>query len=216
MPVRSIVSRCGLAALLSLVACGWDPTSSSGETGRISFSYSGVESGRFVAIGGAENGGDREYAVSSLFQRSVHLPVTLVINGSVRLGNGSDAELTILVPPMVARTVCPAGFYPCEASATLVLKARSAVPGDERVYRNRSIEVNVSEVTEQRVRGTFEMTAEQLSPSGAYNGRAVEVRSGEFDVPVVDLPPEFAGPSLTSFRVSGKARGAHSTSSAVH
>jgi len=49
--------------------------------------------------------------------------------------------------------------------------------------------LNVSEVTAQRARGTFEMVVQQLSDSGTFTGPTIEVHSGEFDVPIVDVPP---------------------------
>lgn len=33
------------------------------------------------------------------------------------------------------------------------------------------------------------MTGDQLSSSSQFTGRTIEVRSGEFDVPICDLPP---------------------------
>jgi hypothetical protein len=217
MRICSILSRCGLAALLWLAACSGDSTSASDlNDGQISFSYSGAESGRFVARGDFENDNNREYAIASVYQRSVNLPIILYINGSMRLDNGSEVKLTILAPPVAVMTSCSPGLYGCEASATLVLSARSGSLNEDRVYATRSIEVDVTEVSEQRARGTFSMTVEQVSSTGQFTGRTIEVHSGEFDVPVVDLPTELAGPSPTSSGVSGKTRTTRSTNLAVH
>lgn len=185
MAIRSTLSRCGLAALLTLAACDGDPTSPL-DSGRISFSYSGAESGSFVAKGRAEDGNDPRYAFATIHQPSWHLPTTLFINGSMRLGNGTDVKLTISAPHLVSRTLCSPGFYPCPASANLVLNAGSGLPSEERFYHARSIDVNVREVTEQRARGTFELTVDRLSDSGQFTGSMIEVHSGEFDVPIVD------------------------------
>lgn len=38
-----------------------------------------------------------------------------------------------------------------------MLNARSDFPNEYRVYHTQSIDVNVSEMTEQRARGTFEI-----------------------------------------------------------
>lgn len=197
MPIRSILPRFGLAVVLSLAACGGDSTGSGSTDGRILFSYSGAESGRFVAKGYAENGTDPEYAYASLFRSSINSPALLVIRGSMRLDNGYDARLTIVAPSVVARTGCVPGLYGCDTSAEFVLKARSGSTNEDRIYLSRSIEVDVTEVAEQRARGTFTITLEQVAQTGAFNGRAVEVHSGEFDVPVVDLP---AGSASASWR----------------
>lgn len=186
--MRSTLSRCVLAALLTLAACSGDSTSPA-DSGRISFSYSGAESGRFVAKGSAKTGNDPDFAYASLFQRSVHLPTFLVINGSMRLGDGTIVKLRIVARPVVIRSVCAPGFFPCEASANLVLNARSDLPNENRDYHSRSIDLNVSEVTAQRARGTFEMVVQQLTDSGTFTGPTIEVHSGEFDVPIVDVPP---------------------------
>ena len=206
MTIRSILACCGLAALLSLVACRGDSTSSDSADGRILFSYSGTESGRFVAKGDAENGNDAEYAVASLFQSSPGSLPILVIEGSMRLDNRYDAKVTILAPPGVGRTECVPGLYGCTTYGSLNLKARSGITSEDRSYVSRSIVVNVSEVTETRVRGTFDMTLEQVSSTGEFTGRTVEVRSGEIDVPGVSGPPRGPGSALTSLPVRGEPR----------
>lgn len=186
MPLRSIVSRAGLAAVLFVAACTRDSTTATDPSdGRINFSYAGAESGRFVARGDSQTVSGREYAFASLYPTNASLPTAVVINGSMRLANGSDARVTIFAPPVLGRSSCPPGLYGCVVSARLVLNVRSSAPAEARVYDTRLIEVNLTEVNPQRVRGTFTMTAEEVAASGYFNGRTIEVRTGEFDVPLV-------------------------------
>jgi len=171
----------GTAALaLALAACKDSTGSGPNPSGALSFTYTGAETGEFDASGSFDPDANDlpDYGVGFVMRGE------LVILASDRLANGRSHLFVLYAPPAVSTTTCTAATpqSSCQIRAEF-LTGVSSDPnqGNTGLYAGRVGNVQVTEIANNRVRGSFSITVER---TGATEG-SIEVQTGIFDVPVV-------------------------------
>jgi len=171
----------GTAALaLALAACKNDSTGSDDdETGDLSFTYSGAISGQFNASGEFDrnNTSQAEFGVAVVEEGEVVLLAADQVQAN-------RADVFIMSVPASERTTTCAPNSPV-ANCTIFgfFAVGFTGPNDpepDAQYGGYEGTVQITELTKDRVRGTFSLRLEDDT------GRsAVEARSGSFDLPIV-------------------------------
>ncbi|CAA9339693.1 MAG: hypothetical protein AVDCRST_MAG89-2557 [uncultured Gemmatimonadetes bacterium] len=178
---RTIHKLFGSAAIvLALAACGDSTGNEDSNRGSIAFSYSGAESGSFDADGEFRRG----VTTSTTFSAAVidEDGITLIGN-EARTNNRSDLFLMV-VPERRGTTTCTADDFDCEMLALFLLNASDTDQLSDGFFGGTDGSVNVTGLTENRVRGTFSLNLEDIE-STAGTPAIVRLRSGTFDVPIV-------------------------------
>ncbi|HEX8672046.1 MAG TPA: hypothetical protein VF710_09165 [Longimicrobium sp.] len=195
----------GTAALaLALAACNDSTGPVQNPSGALSFTYTGAKKGDFVATGSYNPSANDlpDYSAAFLLRGE------LAILGSDKLDDGRSNLFVLYAPPAVASTTCaattPQSSCPIRAE---FLTGASSDPnqGNNGLYTGYVGNVEVTEVANNRVRGTFSITLH----GAAAAGDTIEVRTGSFDAPVVSalqldpnrgLYPPAAAPILSRAR----------------
>jgi hypothetical protein len=193
----------GTAALaLALAACKDSTGSGENPSGDLAFTYTGARTGDFAASGSYDPDSDEllDYTVAFVIRGE------LVLLASDKLATGRSNVFVLYSPPAVGSTSCSADIAPvvCPIRGELLTGA-SSDPNQphEGLFRGYVGTVVLSEIANNRVRGSFQIT---LQGEGGAVGK-LEVRSGTFDAPVVSAlqldpnrglrppaaPPSFGG-----------------------
>lgn len=178
---RTIHKLFGSAAIaLALAACGDSTGNEDSNRGSIAFTYSGAESGSFDADGEFRRG----ITASSTFSAAIidEDGITLVGN-ETRANNRSDLFL-MLVPERRGTTTCAATDIDCEMFGLFFINVSEQDELSDGIFAGSEGSVNVTGLTEKRVRGTFSLTLEDVE-SMSGTPATVRLRSGTFDVPIV-------------------------------
>ncbi|HEX8432240.1 MAG TPA: hypothetical protein VF625_13210 [Longimicrobium sp.] len=193
------------ASLLVLAGCGDDSTGSSdGALGTVSFNYSGDASGSFSASSRNEDPNIRppvsggEVAIGT---RSDDAAFGVQVTGIEPSGGGSRATIgdlvgisvpvssgaaTFRISPTCLDDDCPFVFVALDTDIT----------GDEpdllgTFWFMEEGTVRVTSTSNDRVRGTFSGTAISFDLETGEDFGTMEIRNGEFDVPVYTVSGEF-------------------------
>jgi hypothetical protein len=181
MTIPALKRSLGTAALaLALAACKNDSTGSSGNgSGDLSFTYSGAVSGQFTASGEFDrnNTSRTEFGVAAVDEGNVVLAAADQVQA-----NRTDLFI-MSAPASVGTTTCTPGssFQNCRIDGLFAVGFTSA--GDlepDAIYSGYVGTIQVTELTDDRVRGTFSLLLEDES-----GVNSVEARSGSFDLPIV-------------------------------
>jgi hypothetical protein len=170
----------GTAALaLALAACKDSTGSGQNPSGALSFTYTGAEIGEFVANGSFDPDANDLPDYSAAFV----VRGELVVLASDKLANGRSNLFVLYAPPAVSSTTCTATTP--ESSCLIrgeFLTGVSSDPnqGNTGLYSGFVGNVQVTEIANNRVRGTFAITVQGVETQGS-----IEVRTGSFDAPVV-------------------------------
>ncbi|HEX8450752.1 MAG TPA: hypothetical protein VF647_01580 [Longimicrobium sp.] len=171
----------GTAALaLALAACKDSTGSGDNPSGALSFTYTGAETGDFVATGSYDPDANDlpDYSAAFVVQGK------LAVLASDKLASGRSNLFVLYVPPSVGITTCTAATQ--ESACPIrgeFLTGVSSDPnqGNTGLYTGYVGNVQVTEIADNRVRGTFSITLHRgEAPEGT-----IEVRTGSFDAPVV-------------------------------
>jgi hypothetical protein len=171
----------GTAALaLALAACNDTTGSVNNPSGALSFTYTGAVTGEFVATGSYNPSANDlpDYSAAFLVRGE------LVILASDELDGGRSNLFVLYAPPAVASTTCTEATAQssCPIRAEFLTGASSDPnQGHNGLYTGYVGNVQVTEIANNRVRGTFTITVEGTE---AAEG-TIEVRTGSFDAPVV-------------------------------
>lgn len=171
----------GTAALaLALAACKDSTGSGENPTGALSFTYTGAETGEFVANGSFDPDANDlpDYSAAFVLQGE------LVVLASDKLANGRSNLFVLYAPPSVGSTTCTATTT--ESSCFIRGEFLTGVSSDPNeghtgLYSGQVGNVQVTEIANNRVRGTFTITLEGVE--GAEG--TLEIRTGSFDAPFV-------------------------------
>lgn len=182
-----------VALTLPLAGCGDDGNPAGpGAEGSLSFTYSGDISGTFAVSGGKGREGERyprnEFAAASRSRSGGFVRIDgvrptqhpkLDFVGMSLLGVTGPKTITVCAIAAVAPDCADVQF-------TLGENVTSSGLDPDHVYVFTSGSVTVSEITAERVRGTFQGTGASIEPMGQVNfARTIAVTNGQFDVPVV-------------------------------
>jgi hypothetical protein len=181
MTTSTLKRLLGTATLaLALAACNNDSTGSADNPpGSLSFTYTGTETGSFAASGAFDPDANQlsDYAVASI------LGSQIVVIASDTLGTGRGNLFAIYAPPATGVTTCAPGSsqISCRIGGEFIT-AVSSNPneGFGESYFGYVGTVEVTELANNRVRGTFSITLESED-----SGSQVEIRAGSFDAPLV-------------------------------
>lgn len=180
MTIPTLKRLLGTATLaLALAACSDTTGSGDNPPGAVSFTYTGTDTGDFAASGAFDPDANElsDYAVASV------LGGQLVIIASDTLGTGRSNLFAIYVPPVTGVTTCTATTAPasCRIGGEFLTEVSSNPnEGFGHSYVGSVGTVEVTELANNRVRGTFSITLESENSESQ-----VEIRAGTFDVPVV-------------------------------
>jgi hypothetical protein len=191
----------GTAALaLALAACKDSTGSGDNPSGDLSFTYTGAKAGQFTASGSFDPDANDLPDYTAAFV----LRGELVVIASDKLASGRSNLFVLYAPPATGTTSCTAATTPtaCFIRGDFLTGASSDPnQGNEGLYTGEVGTVEVTELGNNRVRGTFTIT---LQGEGTAQGE-IEVRTGTFDAPFVSalqlnpnrgLLPPAAAPSL--------------------
>ncbi|HEX8211355.1 MAG TPA: hypothetical protein VF584_14365 [Longimicrobium sp.] len=171
----------GTAALaLALAACTDSTGSGENPSGALSFTYTGAEIGEFVATGSFDPDANELLDYSAAFV----VRGELVVLASDKLASGRSNLFVLYAPPSVSSTTCTAATP--ESSCLIrgeFLTGVSSDPneGNTGLYTGYVGNVQVTEIANNRARGTFSIIVEGVD---ATDG-SIEVRTGSFDAPIV-------------------------------
>lgn len=192
----------GTAALaLALAACHDSTGPADNAVGELSFTYTGTEAGEFDASGSFDPDANDlpDYGAAFL------LGGELVVLASDKLPTGRSNLFIMTVPPTAGTTTCTATtpMSSCLIRAEFLVGVSSDPnQGHGGLYGGYVGAVQVAEIANRRVRGTFSVSLEGTGDTGG----AIEIRSGSFDVPFVStlqldpnrgLLPPAASPSFS-------------------
>lgn len=171
----------GTAALaLALAACKDSTGSGENPSGALSFTYTGAVTGEFVATGSFDPDANDlpDYSAAFVLQGQ------LVVLASDKLANGRSNLFVLYGPPAVSSTTCTAATP--ESSCQIRGEFLTGVSSDPNqghtgLYAGHVGNLQVTEIADNRVRGTFTITLEGVE---AAEG-TIEVRTGSFDAPFV-------------------------------
>ena len=187
-----------LAATLVLGACDGDSTGSDpAKQGTLAFSYTGAVSGSFEAAGkydraedfdlnGSEFGiaivgpnpaGGTDFVSVVAFSQTGKQTGELVVLGFPYASAGTTLEFSGAACEDV--NDCPGGFF----IRDLDVQSQDGGP-DARFFFLESGAITITEVTADRIRGTF--TAHGIEDVGSETPGEIEIVSGSFDVPLID------------------------------
>lgn len=194
----------GTAALaLALAACKDSTGSGDNPPGSLSFTYTGVETGEFSATGAFDPAANAfsDYAVASLVSGR------LVVLASDTLGTGRGNLFAIYVPPATGITTCTATTpsTSCQIRGEFLTGiTNDPNQGNDALYIGHVGTVDVTEIANNRVRGTFSIVLETEDQESQ-----VEISAGSFDAPIVSAlqfnPVRGLSP-LAAAPVSNRAR----------
>lgn len=181
MTIPTLKRLLGTATLaLALAACNNDSTGSADNPpGSLSFTYSGTETGSFAASGAFDPDANElsDYAVASI------LGSQLVVIASDTLGSGRSNLFAIYAPPSTGVTTCTAttSQLSCRIGGEFLTEVSSNPnEGFGESYAGYVGTVEVTELANNRVRGTFSIVLESENSTNQ-----VEIRAGTFDAPLV-------------------------------
>lgn len=169
--IRRITLALAAAALVPAAACS-DSTGSGGKVGEVRFTYDGEESGTFQVRGSltGSNADRGNYAVGGFDEGGV-----FVYAQKGRSGNRFDA-VSIFVSDAEEGTYTCNQAVSCDFGAVVFL-GYDLDSEDGAVYFSAAGRVTITEINDERVRGTF---------SFDMDDGFTEVTNGTFDVPLVD------------------------------
>jgi hypothetical protein len=171
----------GTAALaLALGACNDSPASTVNPPGELAFDYTGAQTGQFRASGAYNSRANTLLDYSAAFFAGGEL----IVLASDELGTGRSNLFVISLPPSVGTSSCTAAtpLSSCLIRAQFLTGASSDPnQGNEGLYAGNVGSVQVTEIANNRVRGTFSITLEGADETEG----SIEVRSGSFDAPLV-------------------------------
>jgi hypothetical protein len=178
---RPIHKLFGSAAIvLALAACGDSTGNEDSNRGSIAFSYSGSESGSFDSDGEFRRGATTSTTFSAAI---INQDGITLIGNEARTNNRSDV-FALGVPERRGTTTCTFDDFDCDMFAVFIMNVSGTDELSDGFFGGYDGSVNVTGLTENRVRGTFSLNLEDLE-STAGTPATVRLRSGTFDVPIV-------------------------------
>ncbi|HLL83918.1 MAG TPA: hypothetical protein VK420_14740, partial [Longimicrobium sp.] len=171
----------GTAALaLALAACKDSTGSGPNPSGDLSFTFTGAKAGEFAASGAFDPDANDlpDYAAAFVVRGE------LVLIASDRLPSGRSNLFVLYAPPVTGVTTCTVTTAPnaCFIRGEFLTGASSDPnQGNEGLFTGEVGTVEVTELANNRVRGTFTIT---LRGQGTVASE-IEVRTGTFDAPFV-------------------------------
>jgi hypothetical protein len=186
-PRRTLLALASLA-LLPLAACKDSSGPGGNLVGEVHFTYSGAVSGQFDAEGkvtaaNAENG---TFAFAELAKSPEGGDALVLYSQAGRSGSDKyDALLVVLEGPAKGTVTCTESDADCAFLSAFVLGQDDTSTADaEALFFGTSGQLTITHMDDDRVRGTF--TFSMLGFAGTKDNVVVEVKSGTFDLPVLE------------------------------
>lgn len=191
-------SRLFFAGLLAAftAACGDGGTEPELQTGSLSFSYSGAESGTFAATGPLDVDGGAPTSDGAAAQS---YGTTFTRIAAVRMAGSNQADIIQFALPAVTGpgsfsldmeclSASYGGFTCPFAVIGLSVPTQSPPPGSPTVlpdglYAFASGTITVTSVTATRIVGTFSGSAQSIEFDPSAGAEVITVTNGTFDVP---------------------------------
>lgn len=175
-------------ALLPLAACKDSNGPDRSLSGEVHFTYSGAVSGDFDAEGkvtaaNAENG---TFAFAELVEDPQSGDALVLYSQEGRSSSDKyDGLLILLDNPAKGTVTCTESQNDCAFLSAFVLGQDDTSMDDaEALFFGTSGQVTITHLDDDRVRGTFRFS--MLGFSGNNDNVQVEVKSGTFDLPLLD------------------------------
>jgi hypothetical protein len=186
-PKRTFLALASLA-LLPLAACKDSNGPDRNLVGEVHFTYSGAVSGEFDAEGkvtaaNAENG---TFAFAEMAKNPQGGDALVLYSQEGRSSSDKyDALLVVLDSPSTGTVTCTESDDDCAFLSAFVLGQDDTSTDDaEALFFATSGQVSITHLDDDRVRGTFRFS--MLGFAGNSDNVEVEVKSGTFDLPLLD------------------------------
>jgi hypothetical protein len=184
---RTLLALASLA-LLPLAACKDSNGPDRGMVGEVHFTYSGAVSGEFEAEGKvtAANSASGTFAFAQIVDDPEGGDALVLYSQEGRSsGNKYDALLVVLDDPAKGTVTCTESNPECAFLSAFVLGQDDGSSADpDALFIGTSGQFTITEMDDDRVRGTFRLS--MVGFVGAADGVEVEVKSGTFDLPLLD------------------------------
>jgi hypothetical protein len=185
-PKRTLLALASLA-LLPLAACKDSNGPDRRLAGEVHFTYTGAVSGEFAAEGRvtAANAASGTFAFAQRAEDDEGKEILVIYAQEGRSGSDKYDGLLIGVErPAVGTVTCSGSTPDCPFFSAFVLGQDDSTEAEpEALFFGMAGQFTITQMDEDRVRGTFTQSMEGFIGN---EDREVEVRSGTFDLPLLD------------------------------
>ena len=178
---RTIHKLFGSAAVvLALAACGDSTGNDDSNRGSVEFNYSGAVSGSFDSDGEFRRGA----TTANTFSAAIINEDGITLIGNKARASGRSDLFALVMPERRGTTTCTFDDFDCEMFGFFFVNLSENAEQADYFFAGWEGSVNVTSLTEDRVRGTFSLTLEDEEFSTG-TPPTVRLRNGTFDVPIV-------------------------------